>query len=194
MSFLGSSPTVGRPTRRMEESCLSESSGISEKLVFFDFIPFSLFAARASRADDPRDFFIVISPYCIRDNQDSAQTTFCQAQSARFTFRVLHVFTIQSVLIKKRRGSFFERYPVLGLLLFAFRGSQSNTYYVYTICGQFTRTTRDNCKGLEPLICSLVFFLFLERFSTQELVAAGGQDKPRLIADPRYLPSCFSTA
>jgi hypothetical protein len=59
MSFLGSSPTVGRPTRRMDESCLSESSGISEKPIFFDFIPFSFFPARAPRADDPRGFFIV---------------------------------------------------------------------------------------------------------------------------------------
>jgi hypothetical protein len=45
MSFLGSSPTVGRPTRRIDESCLSESSEISEKLIFFDFIPFSFLPA-----------------------------------------------------------------------------------------------------------------------------------------------------
>src|SRR5262249_27016397 len=194
MSFLGSSPTVGRPTRRMEESCLSESSGISEKLIFFDFIPFSLFAARASRADDPRDFFIVISPYYIRDNKDSARTTFCQAQSARFTFRALHVFTIQSVLIKKRRGSFFERYPVLEPVALRFSGIPVEHLLCIYNMRPIHKNVSDNCKGLEALICSLVFFLFLERFSTQELVAAGEQDKPRLIADPRYLPSCFFTA
>jgi len=40
MSFLGSSPTVGVPTRRIRESCLPESSGISEKLIFFELRTF----------------------------------------------------------------------------------------------------------------------------------------------------------
>jgi hypothetical protein len=50
----------------MEESCSAESSGISEKLIFFGFILFSFFPARAPRTDDPRDFFIVSAPYRIR--------------------------------------------------------------------------------------------------------------------------------
>jgi len=33
LSFLGSSPTVGRPTRRMDDSCRSYNSGISEKSI-----------------------------------------------------------------------------------------------------------------------------------------------------------------
>jgi hypothetical protein len=63
MSFLGSSPTVGLPTRRIRESCLSESSGISEKSIFFDLVFFSFFPARAARADNSRDLFIVSSPH-----------------------------------------------------------------------------------------------------------------------------------
>jgi hypothetical protein len=63
MSFLGSSPIVGLPTRRMDDSCRSVNSGISEKSIFFDFIPLSLFTARAPRADDPRRFFMVLAPY-----------------------------------------------------------------------------------------------------------------------------------
>jgi hypothetical protein len=47
----------------MDESWLSESSGISEKLILFDFIPVSFFPARLSGADDPRRFFITSSPY-----------------------------------------------------------------------------------------------------------------------------------
>jgi hypothetical protein len=42
--------TLGRPTRRMDESCLSKSSEISEKLFFLDFIPLSFFTARSARA------------------------------------------------------------------------------------------------------------------------------------------------
>ncbi len=60
MSFLGSSPTVGRPTRLIRESCLSESSGISEKSIFFDFIFFYFSFRLARRADNPRDFIILI--------------------------------------------------------------------------------------------------------------------------------------
>ena len=53
------SSLVGRPTRRMRDSCLWESTGISEKSIFFDFIPFSFFPARPPCADDLRDFFTI---------------------------------------------------------------------------------------------------------------------------------------
>jgi hypothetical protein len=36
---------------------------MSEKSIFFDFIPFSFFPARSPRADDPRDLFTISSPY-----------------------------------------------------------------------------------------------------------------------------------
>jgi hypothetical protein len=49
MSFLGSSPAVARPSRRLCESDLSESAGIAEKLMVFDFI-FSFFSTRSPRA------------------------------------------------------------------------------------------------------------------------------------------------
>jgi hypothetical protein len=63
ISFLGSSPIVGLPTRRMDDTCGSDNSVISEKLIF-DFIPLSFLTARAPRADEPRGFFIIFSPYC----------------------------------------------------------------------------------------------------------------------------------
>src|SRR5215831_8159288 len=110
MSLLGSSPTVGRPTRRIRESCLSDSSGISEKSIFFDFVFFSFFPARATCADNTRDFFIFIvsSPDCVRYDQDSSNTTFCQAQAPLFAFGMFNVFTVQTGRIKKRCGGFFE--------------------------------------------------------------------------------------
>jgi hypothetical protein len=55
----------------MDYSCRSVNSGISEKSIFFDFIPLSFFTARAPRADDPRRFFIVFTPYRIRYEQHS---------------------------------------------------------------------------------------------------------------------------
>jgi len=67
---------VGRPTRRMRESWLSDSSAMSEKLIFFRFIELSLFPARSPGTDDPGDFLIVLAPYRIRDNQNSAGTAF----------------------------------------------------------------------------------------------------------------------
>jgi hypothetical protein len=65
----------GRPTRRIRESCLSESSGISEKLIFFDSVFFYFFPAGPLRADDPCDFFIASSPYPIRYNQEGLKWT-----------------------------------------------------------------------------------------------------------------------
>jgi hypothetical protein len=67
---------VGLPTRRMDDSCRWDNSGISEKSIFFDFIPLTFFTARAPRADDARRFFIVFTPYRIRYEQHSAQAAF----------------------------------------------------------------------------------------------------------------------
>jgi hypothetical protein len=92
----------------MDESCLSDSSGISEKLIFFDFVPFSLFPACLPRADDPRNFFIVSSPYGVRYEQHSAQTAFGKTQAPLLDTGVLQVFSVQTVRIKKCRGYFFE--------------------------------------------------------------------------------------
>jgi hypothetical protein len=58
ISFLGSSPTVGRRTRRVCASCLSDSSWIAAKSILFDFIFLSFFPAGSARADDPRDSFL----------------------------------------------------------------------------------------------------------------------------------------
>jgi hypothetical protein len=60
----------------MDESCLSDSSGMSEKSIFFDFILFSFFATRPPRADDPRLFFIVFAPYGVGYEQHSTQAAF----------------------------------------------------------------------------------------------------------------------
>src|SRR5258706_4775828 len=89
ISFLGSSPRVGRPTRRMRESCLSERSGISEKSIFFDFVDFSFFPARPPRADNPRDLFIAFAPCRVSYNEHSPQTAQGHAQAARLGERVL---------------------------------------------------------------------------------------------------------
>ena len=63
MSFRGPSPKGGRPTRRIDESCLLESSGISEKSIFLLLVLSFLLATRASSTNDSRDLFISSSPY-----------------------------------------------------------------------------------------------------------------------------------
>src|SRR5262245_56099997 len=85
ISFLGSSPTVGLPSRRIRESCFSESSGISEKSIFLRFVVFPFLPARSPRADDTRDLFIVSSPFRICYDQHSASAAFRQTQSAQLT-------------------------------------------------------------------------------------------------------------
>jgi len=82
ISFLGPSPKVGLPTRRIRESCFSESSGMSEKSIFLGLVSFLLFPACPPRADDSRDLFIASSPCGVSYNQHSAQSAFGQAQPA----------------------------------------------------------------------------------------------------------------
>jgi hypothetical protein len=92
----------------MDESCRPDSSGISEKSIVFDLVTFPFLATRPPRADDPRDFFIVLSPHRIGYSQNSTETALREPQAARFGFRVLQVFTVQAVRIKKRGGRFLE--------------------------------------------------------------------------------------
>src|SRR5437773_11433127 len=100
MSFLGSSPTVGLPTRPIRESFFSESYGMSEKSIFFCLVTFPFLPTRSPRADDPRDFFMASSPFRIHYDQHSPCAAFSQTQSARLTQSVSQVFAIQALRVK----------------------------------------------------------------------------------------------
>src|SRR5258706_6722442 len=133
ISFLGSSPRVGRPTRRMRESCLSERSGISEKSILFDFVDFSFFPARPPRADNPRDLFIAFAPCRVSYNEHSPQTAQGHAQAARLGERVLQILAVQTIGIEKSRGRFFERDAVPELVGSGLQSVPIRTFnYVYT--------------------------------------------------------------
>ena len=156
ISWRGSSPSGGRPTRRMDFSCSADESGMSEKSSFRR-VRRTFAAAGTPRADDPDRFRIATSPEGYtrpwarsagrspnRRNRDSADECCRSGPSSASGSR--NTVTASS-----------NQTPCFAALASAFRGSHSNTHLVDTkgvarLGRRLTRTSvyrvvRRNCES-----------------------------------------------
>ena len=112
ISWRGSSPSGGRPTRRIAFSCSADESGMSEKSICRR-VRRPLAAARSPRADDPDRFGIATSPECVRDHEHASTSRSTKPQEPRLRRRVLQVRAIERVGIQEDGHRVVERDAVL---------------------------------------------------------------------------------
>ena len=112
ISWRGSSPSGGRPTRRIALSCAADESAISEKSIFRR-VRRTLAAARPPRADDPDRFRIAPSPERVRDHEHVSACRSTKAQEPRLRRRVLQVRAIERLGIQEDGHGLVEGDAVL---------------------------------------------------------------------------------
>ncbi len=112
INWRGSSPSGGRPTRRMPFSCSADESGMSEKSICRR-VRRTLAAAGPPRADDPDRFRIATSPERVRDHEHVSAGGSTKPQEPRLRRRVLQVRAIECLVIQEDRHGVLKRDAVL---------------------------------------------------------------------------------
>jgi hypothetical protein len=112
INWRGSSPSGGRPTRRMAFNWSADESGMSEKSIWRR-VGRALPTARPPRADDPDRFRIATSPECVRNHEHPSAGGSTKPQEPRFRRGVLQVRAIECLGIQEDRHSVLEGDAVL---------------------------------------------------------------------------------